>query len=58
MKLGKFFVQVPESLATALMVELAYASFFMCQLVKNTLFVGDDATLWGMMSPSQSDWER
>jgi hypothetical protein len=54
----QLFAKCLKRLATASIVEFAYASFFMYQLVENTLSVGDDATKWGMMSPSQSDWER
>jgi hypothetical protein len=40
-----------------LIVDSANASFFIYHDVANTLFVWDAATVWGMMSPSQSDYE-
>ena len=54
----QFFAKYSRRFLTAFIVDSAYASFIMCQLVANTLSVGDDVISWGMMSPSQSDWER
>jgi hypothetical protein len=51
----QFLERYLNRLLAASVVESAYASFFMYHSVANTLFEWDDARMWGMMSPSQSD---